>query len=65
MADLGAYNAPAPSMGQPWEAASGGGLCSEHSGVINGSLSQQIMTAALENSSFMLAHSAQGVRERV
>ena len=49
MVDLGAYNAPASSMGQPRAAAGGGGLCYEHSGVINGSLSQQIMAAPLEN----------------
>lgn len=63
MADLGAYNAPASSLGQPWAAAGGGGLCCEHSGVINASLSQQIMAAPLENSSSTLTHSAQGVRE--
>lgn len=65
MADLGAYNAPASSVGRQGAAASWGGLCCEHSAVINGSLSQPITRAPLENTSSTLAGSAPGVRERL
>lgn len=42
-----------------------GSLCCVPSGVINGSLSQQIMTASLENSSSTQPLSAQGVPPRL
>lgn len=64
MAELGAYNAPASSVGQQGAAASPGGLCGEHSAVVNGSLSQQIMRAPLENSGSTLALSPPRELER-